>query len=175
MDAKNKMVYVLGALFLLITASCDSPESIIPYNPIGIVVDYAGCKTFNGEGSANVLANLNHDQSQDCIEYNYNGNGILQIQHVNAGFNCCPGKIVANIQIENNSIVIKEQETEALCLCLCLFDVNYKIENLKPGKYQLKIKELYTNEQDTELELMLDLSQATSGAFCVPRDHYPWK
>jgi hypothetical protein len=111
---------------------------------------------------------------EDCVQYEYDGTGVLTLKHVNAGFNCCPGKITADIDIENNVITIVEHESESACRCLCLFDVDYKIENLQPGEYEIKFAELYLDSGDDPLEFTCDLSQAPSGTYCVKRSHYPW-
>lgn len=170
----KKIGYLLFALLLLITNGCKQDANIIPSNPVASLVSYHGCKTYQEERSAISLISLFHDQNQDCIEYEYYGGSVLEIHHINAGFNCCPGKIVAHIDIKDNVITIIESETESQCLCLCLFDVNYKIEGLIPGKYTIKITEPYTNDQDEKLEFVLDLSRATSGTHCIYRNHYPW-
>lgn len=173
MKAK-KIGYLLLLLSLLITNSCKQDENIIPFHPVASLESYHGCKTFNEEISASSLVSLFYDQNQDCIEYQYNGDSVLEIRHINAGFNCCPGTIVAQININDNIIVIKESETEQGCFCQCLFDVNYKIEGLMPGKYTIKIIEPCTSDQDEKLEFVLDLFRATSGTHCVDRNHYPW-
>ncbi len=173
MKAK-KIGSLLLALSLLIIFSCKQDGNIIPSLPVASLESHHGCKSFLEEMGANSLGSLFHDQNQDCIEYQYYGDSVLEIHHINAAFNCCPGEIVANIEINDNVIVIKEDETESSCLCLCLFDLDYRIEGLMPGEYTIRIIGLYTDEQDEKLEFTLDLSHATSGTYCVSRDHYPW-
>jgi len=173
MKAK-KISYFMLILSLLITVSCKKDDNIIPLDPVASLVSYHGCKTFQQENDASSSVSLFHDQNQDCIEYRYYENSVLEIYHINAGFNCCPGEIVADIDINNNVIVIRENETESGCFCLCLFDVNYKIEGLIPGKYTIIVIEPYTNDQDEKLEFTVVLSGATSGTYCVYRNHYPW-
>lgn len=170
----RKMGIFLLALSLLIIISCKQDENIIPFNTNASLVSYHGCKTFPQERDASGQFSLFHAQNQDCIEYQYYGDSVLEIHHINAGFNCCPGEIVADIDINNNLIVIRENETESGCFCLCLFDVNYKIEGLIPGKYTIIVIEPYTNDQDEKLEFTVVLSGATSGTYCVYRNHYPW-
>ena len=43
-----------------------------------------------------------HDTSY--VEYEYDGRSVLRLKHVNAGFNCCPGTISADIQVEGGAI-----------------------------------------------------------------------
>jgi hypothetical protein len=129
----------------------------------------SGCKQLNmqGEGSQT-------PSDQDCVQYQYDGSSMLTLKHVNAGFNCCPGTISANIDIADHVITITEHESVPGCHCLCLFDLDYQIENLEPGEYQVEFIELYTEAGDDPLVFTLDISQAGSGEYCVTRTHYPW-
>jgi hypothetical protein len=159
---------------LLISMSCKQNENIIAFHPVGDLMSYHGCKSFTQERGAGGQVSLFHAQNQDCVEYQYYSNSVLELHHINAGFNCCPREITAVIDINDNIIVIEEREAEQGCFCLCLFDLNYKIEGLKPGKYTIKIIEPYTSDQDEKLEFVLDLFSATSGTHCVYRSHIPW-
>ncbi len=139
-------------------------------NPTGTLVDHTGCKTFQKSDSTS--PNL------DCVEYEYDGGSKLTLKHVNAGFNCCPGSIEADITIENSLITITESESyDSLgpCACLCLFDVDMEIINLPPGEYTIKVNELNLDEGDEILDFTISLSSSpSSGSHCVGRDHYPW-
>jgi len=139
--------------------------------PTGILLDYDGCKVFQ---KGNAVDGAPPDQ--DCIEYQYDGSGILLLKHLNAGFNCCPDEILADITIEDNNIIIEENESleSGGCFCLCLFDVDYQIGNLPPGEYTIKVNGLYLEEGDEILQFTVDLASSPSGSFCVYRDHYPW-
>jgi len=173
MKAKKMGIFLL-ALSLLFIVNCKQDENIIPLHPNASLVSYHGCKTFPQGRDAGSQVSIFYAPNQDCVEYQYYGDSILEIQHINAGFNCCPGEIVADIDFSGNVIVIRENETESGCFCLCLFDVNYEIEGLMPGIYTIKFIEPYTNAQDEKLEFTVDLSRATSGTYCVYRNHYPW-
>ncbi len=141
-------------------------------DPAGIVAGFSGCKTF-AAGQDPDTGSTNWD----CIEYSYDGESILTFLHINAGFNCCPSSITAEINIEGNNISIIESEnfdTLGPCYCLCLFDVDYEIINLPPGEYTISVTELYLQEGDELLEFTVDLTASPSGEHCVYRDHYPW-
>jgi len=142
-----------------------------PCPPIGILFDYNGCKEFQ-KGAAKDST----PPDQDCIEYQYDGAGVLLLKHINAGFNCCPDEILADITIEDNNIIIEENESleSGGCFCLCLFDVDYQISNLPPGEYTIKVNGLYLEEGDEILQFTVDLASSPSGIFCVYRDYYPW-
>lgn len=145
-------------LLALIFSGCSKLE------PSGRLVDYDGCKGFQGDDTPS---------DKDCMEYQYNGQSVLLLKHVNGRFNCCP-KITANISIDDNTITIEEIEISGDCDCLCLFDLNYVIINLKPGEYTISVIEPYSYEDEEPLEFTVDLSSSTSGSYCVDRHHYPW-
>jgi len=177
MNTKAKIKFVFIAFLLLIASSCKESSNILLLDPVGTLVNYSGCKSTNensGISGKNYIANIWPDPNNDCIEYHYSSDNSLLINHINAGFNCCPGKIVANIIIKDNIITIKENETKPECSCLCLFDVTYQITGLRPGIYKIKIIGLCLNEQDEKLEFTVDLSSPSSGSYCIHRNHYPW-
>jgi len=139
--------------------------------PAGHITDYTTCKDFT-----QTMAGAETPPGQDCIEYEYNGAGTLSIKHVNAGLNCCP-IIVADISIEDNTILIDEIDSldNGGCYCLCLYDIDYTITNLTPGEYRIIIVEPYLIEGDEEIDFTVDLFTNPSGSHCVTRNHYPWE
>jgi len=139
--------------------------------PSGILLDYSGCKEFQ---KGTPIDSVSPDQ--DCVEYQYDGTSLLLLKHINAGFNCCPDEILADITIEGNIITIEEDESleSGGCFCLCLFNVDYQISNLPPGEYTIRVFGMYLQEGDEILQFTVDLASSPSGIFCVYRDHYPW-
>ena len=129
-----------------------------------IQMTYTGC----------IELDTDYSHSQDCMEYNYDGENILLLKHINAGFNCCPKNIIADIKIDNYSIIIEEIEIDGECDCLCLFNLSYEIKDLEPGEYKITIIEPYVHKDEETLEFTIDLLTTPSGVFCVERDHYPW-
>jgi hypothetical protein len=114
-------------------------------------------------------------QSPDCVQYQYDGQGTLTLKHVNAGFNCCPGDITAQIDITGNVITVVELENQTGCHCLCLYDLDYEVTNLTPGQYTVRFVEPYANAGDVQLAIDVTLtSVAGSGENCVDRNYYPW-
>jgi hypothetical protein len=109
----------------------------------------------------------------DCLQWQYDGQSLLQLRHVNAGFNCCP-ELAFDIQVEDNTITIEEIEILGGCHCLCLFDLDFEISNLPPGIYTFRVTEPYAQPDDEPLTFMVDFVSSPSGMHCVPRDHYPW-
>jgi hypothetical protein len=154
------VVYLINYLFK------NGPVPCAP--PMGFLTDQYGCKEFQ---KGTVIDATPPDQ--DCMEYEYDGESVLLLKHVNAGFNCCP-EIAANITIEDNIITIEEIEISGDCDCLCLFDIDYEIRNLPPGEYTITAIEPYVPGGEEILEFTVDLVSSPSGSFCVYRDYYPW-
>ena len=164
----NGMVDLGDVLYLISYLYKGGPA---PGPPTGILLSYSGCKEFQKGAPTDSVS-----PDQDCIEYQYDGLGLLLLKHVNAGFNCCPDEILADITIEDNIITIEENESleSGGCYCLCLFDVDYQISNLPPGEYTIRVYGMYLQEGDEILQFTVDLASSPSGIFCVYRDHYPW-
>lgn len=157
------VVYLLNYLFKGGPPPCVST---------GVMLGYSGCKEFQKDSPPDSTP-----PDQDCVEYQYDGEGILLLKHVNAGFNCCPDEILGEIAVMGNTITITENESlepSGGCDCLCLFDVDYQISDLPPGEYTITVDQLYLEEGDEMLEFTVDLISSPSGSHCVYRDHYPW-
>jgi hypothetical protein len=140
-----------------------------PAQPTGILSGHTDCKTQQDNAAAALLPD-----TEGCLEYEYDGQSVLILTHLNAGFNCCPGEIVVDITFENSTITIREDETEALCSCLCLFDLDYRIENLAPGEYTIVVDEPYLPDGNKILIFTVNLAADPVGIHCVPRQGYPW-
>jgi hypothetical protein len=156
----NDALYILNYLFR------GGPP---PCNTSGDMLGYSGCKEFGKDPGTS--------PDQDCIEYQYDGQGVLLMKHVNAGFNCCPDTILAGVSLVGNTIIITENESlepSGGCDCICLFDVDYQVDNLPPGEYTITVNELYLQPGEEILEFTVDLSSVTSGSYCVERNDYPW-
>ncbi len=153
-------VYLINYIFRSGPAPCPSPG--------GMITGHTGCK--NLPKSTDTLSTL------DCIQYEYNGAGTLTLTHINAGFNCCPEEILADIDIQGDTIHISEDETFGEyggCYCLCLYDVYMTITGLMPGEYTIIIDGMYL-EGRPPLNTTVNLVAEPSGVYCLERDIYPW-
>jgi hypothetical protein len=168
------LLLVIAPLFL--NLSCDGestePQAGEEIEFSGHLSSYTGCKPTGGQGAG--LA-----ATQECIEWSYDGESTLNIAHINAGFNCCPDSLVADIQISGDTISIDENEILVNgCRCLCLFDLTLVVTGVAPGSYQIEISGPYMDDSDPEtrgmVEFTVDLSSDSAGSYCVERDHYPW-
>jgi hypothetical protein len=152
----------------------DSPSGETAARPVLKVNGYAGCKARDGLQSRKTL---DTSPSIDCIEYHYDGISVLTFKHINAGFNCCPAMVTADLDRQGNVLALKERESYAPhgpCRCLCLFDVDYIIDFVLPGQYTIRVFGLYLQPGDAHFEFDIDLSESTSGRIEIERDYYPW-
>ena len=154
---------------LIVLAGSCGPSS--GPGPVGRLVGRTDCK---GSGGVKTGTAAGPTSSQECIEYDYDGRGVLRLKHVNAGFNCCPGTVSADIEISGDTIRISESESSSLCDCSCLYDLSYEIAALASGVYRISVIGPYQPEEGPPLEFLLDLDQASTGSFCVQRTQYPW-
>ncbi len=169
---QNLAPAILISILAFLSLTCEKskeiakPETPAPY---GKLVGYSDCKSFDDEAKR-----LDSAPNLDCIEWNYTAEGQLYLKHTNAGFNCCPEELYAEITITADTITIEEYERGSLCHCLCLYDLDYTISNLEPGTYTIRVEEPYRQQTDPVLEITVDLSSAPMGSFCVKRSGYPW-
>ncbi len=161
---------ILPAVFIFFVASCESDEiSQKPVNLTGNLISSSDCKSLK---SANGTYDIS--DSLSCIDYSFDSKtNHLTIQHINAGFNCCPGNLSCDARLKNDSIIIQEFESAYLCSCECLYDLEIAINGVDPGTYQIKFIEPYIGD-NAEINFELDLSNTIEGSYCVTRKHYPW-
>lgn len=161
-------------LVMLLAPGCGENETTtetITSQSAGALVRTTGCKSLDSGSEAALTA----AENESCIRYQYDGQGVLSLKHVNAGFNCCP-IIAADVSVDDNTITIEERETldHGGCECLCLFDLDFEIDNVSPGMYTIDVVELYLVEGDERLVFDVDLAATPEGERCVQRNHYPW-
>lgn len=115
---------------------------------------------------------------ESCIEYDYDGAGLLRLTHINSGFNCCPQELTIEMFVYTNGHIYVEEAEDfgggESCPCLCLYDLECESSGVEPGIYLVNVEEPYLNANDAPLIFSLDLSEACSGTYCVYRDQYPW-
>ena len=111
-------------------------------------------KDFSYDGCKNTSSKSSIDE---YIEYKTVDENYLSVKHVNALFNCCPGKLIVNAIIDSAKLIITEDEEEHACDCICHYDLNYKIGPLEYGEYHFIVKSLYL----TDTEFILDFSSST--------------
>ncbi|HOU69575.1 MAG TPA: hypothetical protein PKW49_13540 [Paludibacteraceae bacterium] len=88
--------------------------------------------------------------------------GVGTITHVNAVYNCCPGKLYTSVEVVGNNITINEinEPDEYTCNCDCTYDLSTQLEGVKEGIYHIKIVD-YRGTHSFDI----DLSKETEGTF----------
>ncbi len=110
-----------------------------------------------------------------CINYSYDGDSILSMKHLNAGFNCCPDNFTVDIEIKGDSLIIREDDVKHGCKCNCLYDIEITVRNLPADKYHVRIIESYYNYSWPRLMFELDLKKTRTGEVCVTRPEGWWR
>ncbi len=160
----NVLGYIVLVSLFVFTSCKKSEES--DNNLSGTLTAYSDCK--NGTKSAGVPDN------KSCAEYSFDKQTqLLKINHINAGFNCCPDKLYSTIWFSNDSIYIQESEAAALCRCNCLYDLKFEIDDVEQKTYTVVFIEPYAKDQN-KLIFDIDLKKSDTGKFCVLRKKYPW-
>lgn len=154
---------------ILFVGSCDSDsatESKPQPDPIlASLTDFSDCLDLSMSAS---------DESE-CFEYSFDSSGVLTVLHHNAGFNCCPDSIYADIEIDGQTITFDEHEGLSMpCHCLCLYDIEYRLENVTPEIYTLVFNDSYIHTGDSMLTGTIDLEVNPEGSYCQERGYYPW-
>lgn len=163
----NGMVNIADAAYLISFIFGGGPEPCFVAS--GSLVGWSGCKSWSKNTPPDSA-----QPDQDCIYWQYDGESVLQLLHANAGANCCPDDIIAEISISGAEIVIEEQEVLTHpCYCLCLFDVDYEIVGISPGEYTITILGLYLDGMEP-LQVTIDLVANPTGYYCIERTVYPW-
>jgi hypothetical protein len=140
--------------------------------PVGYLTNYSDCKT---TGAGAPKEGYVPSSSEECLQYEWQGEGTLALKHINAGFNCCPDRLIGLVAIQDNTITLTETEVGGLCNCNCLYDLDYEITNLKPGLYTLQVVPTgYVPPGDPPLTFAVDCTGPTNGIQCVRRSGYPW-
>ncbi len=154
----------------LVVNSCNDDQTTDQLENIqSTVTNQPECK-----GNKSASFDLSIANNQSCINYSYEpSSNILTLNHINTGFNCCPGKLSVYTELKGDTLKIFESEETPGCHCNCLFDLNIEVKTIPTGQYVIKVIEPYAEGQD-ELIFSIDLGQQISGEVCVSRDQYPW-
>ena len=160
-NTRIKGFFLILALLGLVHQGCKKD------NP----VSHSECKDFS-QKSTSLVRDYGSDTS--CLEYTFiPAEGKLVLKHINAGFNCCPGSLYCDTDVQGTTITLTEREEEALCDCLCLYDLDVVVSGISGKEYLIVVEEPYAQGQE-KIEFQADLGQSQSGSWCVERTMYPW-
>ncbi|MFC2131868.1 hypothetical protein ACFLSQ_10575 [Bacteroidota bacterium] len=126
-----------------------------------------------GECLENEMMIIEGENSVTKIEFSYLGK-ILNINHLNAGFNCCVDDIKIDVEFKSGQIIITETDINPACDCLCLYNIDYEIKNIPAGTYIIKINESVKPENDDPIIFEVELHEGVQGEESFVRSGYPW-
>jgi len=157
--------FLTGFFIGLLILSCENEDQIVT----GKIITDSGCKTSKSDDYTDGTPD-----SLSCINYLYEKSGTkLFIKHINAGFNCCPENLYCVVNMNSDTIIIKEYEKSAMCDCDCLYDLEIEITGVTSKQYHVKFIEPYSGNQE-KIIFEMDLTNHPEGSFCVIRKQYPW-
>lgn len=161
---KDTLLFIPLLLLSLIFSGCEMERQQVT----ATLTDHTGCKGLKS-ATEDVVPN-----TQSCINWSYDSSsGTLSLIHLNAGFNCCPGKLTCSVDIAGDTLVIKEKEESAMCDCDCLYDLYIDVNDLEEQDYIIRIVEPYCGDQQ-KLIFEADLAREPEGSYCAARSWYPW-
>ena len=167
----KRAIFIISTIFVIVFPGCENnKEDPGKLTLTGKLVSHTDCK--NGKKSLIGIKEI--PDTLSCINYSYDSlNHKLSIEHINAGFNCCPESIYCKIALKNDTITITEYEAKALCDCDCLYDLDIVVNGAVSGKFAIRFIEPYCGDQE-RIIFSVDLVKNKTGSFCVKRDQYPW-
>ena len=169
---KRTCVVAAALFFCVLSTGCtkDSTAPAVRPSPTGQVVASSECKRVLKAATAS-----DSSSDQDCLEYDYDGDSVLVLKHVNAAFNCCLDSFTAAFDFTGRRITIAEIEwLTTPCHCLCLYDVDLRITGLPVGTWTITVVEPYLWQGAEPLAFTVDLVASLSSKYCATRDRYPW-
>ena len=90
-------------------------------------LSYSGCHSGQRDGY------------DPIVSTNYE-NGILSLTIENFHVNCAMDSIFSELTIDNQTIDLNLKENSYAANCICPIDVNYSIDNIRAGTYELIVR-----------------------------------
>jgi hypothetical protein len=158
------------AILVFIAGSCNNKEETPdPSGITGSLTNHSECKNFKAGD-----LKFTEPDTFSCVHYLYNeSTHKLIMNHINAGFNCCPEKLYCEVSENNDTIIIREKEKDQGCDCICLFDLDIELSGIDQKSYFINFIEPYAEGQE-ELLFEMDLTENVEGEYCVIRKGFPW-
>jgi hypothetical protein len=139
--------YISGVVLILLLNCCEKA-----YDPTALSVDqitYGDCKS--------VIKKSDHP---GYIEYKMVDADYLQINHINAWFNCEPGRIFVHAELIRDTILVDENEETGGVNCICPYDLSYRIGPLDYGRYIFRMER-------RDIAFSIYFNSSTNGVFRI--------
>lgn len=143
---KSKLIFNIVVVLLL--TSCEGIHDLIKLKIDKIT--YGDCKT-----------DVTKSAGTERIEFSTVDKNYLEIKHINAMFNCEPGRLLVSVSRENNTIFVDENEEYPIANCICLYDLCYRIGPMDYGHYNIE----FQRDRSLYASLSVDFNSKTSGVF----------
>ena len=91
-------------------------------------LSYSGCHSNQKDGYYDPIVSTNYE------------NGILSLTIENFRVNCAMDSIFSELTVDNQTIDLNLKENSYAANCICPVDVNYSIDNIKAGTYELIVR-----------------------------------
>jgi len=101
----------------------------------------------------------------EYIEYSTVNKNYLSVKHVNVIFNCEPGQLFVDIELQDDTIFVHEHEEFGMANCICPYDLSYRIGPLSYGYYQFVL--LQGGLQRTQF--LIDFNPTTEAVFEITK------
>jgi hypothetical protein len=139
-----------------------------PSGITGKVTGHSDCKNFK------ISTGTVTPDTLSCVTWTFDTtSGTLNLSHLNAAFNCCPGKLSCKVKSDNDTVRVEEKEQKQDCDCDCLFDLEIEVKGLDRKPFWVDFLEPYSGNQE-KIFFEVDPFKGTEGMFCVTRMQYPW-
>lgn len=156
MNTKTLISLLIVAMSIMSFTGCEEPEPIDPHegeNQTGRVpygetpaahntsVNYSECKT-NQRDDSSIASSVRYE------------NGILYFTHENIEFNCAINGVSVVPEINGQAINVKINEVlgDLVADCNCPRDVNYTIDNIAEGHYNIVVAVRNDTIYQTEID-----------------------
>ena len=102
----------------------ESPTTTVTHNT---TLSYTGCHSGQRDGY------------ETTVVTNYE-NGVLMLTIEDFRVNCAMDSVFSEVEVDNQTINLSLRENSDAANCTCPIDVNYSIDNIKAGTYELIIR-----------------------------------
>ena len=160
-------IIILSLTIILFISNCSKQKEDQEIS--GRLISNSECKHLK---SANTIPIA--PDSVTSISYTYDASKHkLMLNHINAGFNCCPDSLYCSFSLTQDTIIIQEFEKSLGCKCNCLYDLEIEVTGVDKKIYQIKFIEPLAGEQQ-KIIFEMDLTKNNTGSYSVIRKQYPW-
>jgi len=156
MKKTNCTLFIL-AITLVINWSCERSKNnklIIEDKILQILnLNLEGCKS----------TKKNNSNTEEKIIFKTCDKYYLNINHINAVFNCSPEEIITSAEIENGKIIINSCEKSIAANCTCQYDLDFKTGPLEYSEYTVIMN--HCGSKITEFQILFN--ESTNESFTI--------